>query len=137
MQPSDRYKCDPVFKNLVDMLQHYLGSNQGTFTPTELREAVLLATTLYENRVIRPLIFNPETNQMIEPVLSHPRQRMGEKLRIKKGWHNSGKVGSRVGPDVQLRGPGSMMWTPILWDGEEDPDFHKAPGLERANDFHV
>jgi len=26
--------------------------------------------------------------------------------------------------------PDGMKWTPVLWDGEEDPDWHKTAGLD-------
>jgi hypothetical protein len=50
------------------------------------------------------------------------------RLRIREGWHGAGKTGVRLGPDVYVR----QHWTPILWDDEEDPDWHKASGLEKV-----
>lgn len=38
---SDRYESDPQFKTLVDLIRCEL--EQSHFTPTELREAVMLA----------------------------------------------------------------------------------------------
>lgn len=55
---SDRYQTDSAFHALVDMLQAQL--HGGNYTPTELREAVMLAATLYENTHIRPLIFTKQ-----------------------------------------------------------------------------
>ncbi len=56
-RPEDRYTRDPVFRNLVDLLSHMLEENaMRTWTPTELREAVMLAACMYEMRHIRPLI---------------------------------------------------------------------------------
>lgn len=51
--PTMRYQRDPAFKQLVDMIQHMLHAAQ--FTPSELREAVMLAAINYEMlRVRRP-----------------------------------------------------------------------------------
>lgn len=53
MLPSERYKHDPVFRGLVNTLRSLLVRSD--FTPSELREAVLLAATMYETETIRPL----------------------------------------------------------------------------------
>ena len=42
LSPEDRYDQDPQFKALVDILGALI--RQARFTPTELREAVRLAT---------------------------------------------------------------------------------------------
>ena len=42
LSPEDRYDQDPQFKALVDILGALI--SQGRFTPTELSEAVKLAT---------------------------------------------------------------------------------------------
>ena len=135
MTPKERYEHDPVFHQLVDLFQHYLEENAcRQFTPTELREAVMLAATMYEYRHIRPIAIDPTTLKVIgmEPQISTiPRRPGNEKLRIKAKWHDAGKVGMRVGPDVQI---GGMIWTPILWDDENDPDFQKATSLERVKE---
>ena len=52
--------------------------------------------------------------------------RQGERVRIRAGWGGGGREGMRLGPDVYVR----QEWTPVLWDDEEDPDWHKAAGLE-------
>lgn len=39
----------------------------------------------------------------------------------------TGRRGQRLGPDVMI---GQQLWTPVLWDDEEDPEFHKASGIE-------
>lgn len=48
------------------------------------------------------------------------------RLRIKDGWGEAGREGIRLGPDIFCL----QNWTPVLWDGEEDPTFHKSDGLE-------
>jgi len=32
---------------------------------------------------------------------------------------------------------GGQAWTPVLWDGEEDPDWHKSVGLREDMDGHA
>jgi hypothetical protein len=49
-----------------------------------------------------------------------------DRLRIRAGWGDSGRQGTRIGPDVVLE----QSWTPIKWDDEDDPDWHKTTGLE-------
>lgn len=49
-------------------------------------------------------------------------------IRIKRSWEGVGRTGVTLGPSV--RDHCGMWWTPVLWDDEEDPDFHKASGLE-------
>lgn len=57
--PEERYTRDPVFRNLVDMLEVMLEQDGSrTWTPTELREAVILAACRYEYRRIRPIVVN-------------------------------------------------------------------------------
>jgi len=51
-----------------------------------------------------------------------------ERVKIKAGWGDAGQEGRRLGPDVFVE----QEWTPVLWDGQEDPDWHKASGLEPA-----
>lgn len=47
------------------------------------------------------------------------------RVTIKDGWDGEGRTGKRVGPDIFVR----QNWTPVLWDGEEDPSLHKSAGL--------
>lgn len=48
------------------------------------------------------------------------------KIRIKDGWEDAGRLGQTVGNDI-IQG---NKWTPIVWDGEDDPEFHKTRGLD-------
>ena len=58
---------------------------------------------------------------------------IGSRVQMKEGWISDldhdfpNRKGSVVGPTIDI----GQLWTPILWDGEEDPDFTKAAGLER------
>lgn len=49
--PRDRYHRDPSFKQLVDMLEHLVHKHQ--FSPSELREAAVLASINYEAVTLR------------------------------------------------------------------------------------
>lgn len=48
MTPMERYRNDPIFHRLVEVMVAEL--HNCTFTPTELREAVILATILLGER---------------------------------------------------------------------------------------
>jgi hypothetical protein len=47
------------------------------------------------------------------------------RVQIRDGWMHEGKQGTLLGPPVYAQ----QNWSPVLWDGEEDPDFHKTKGL--------
>lgn len=49
--PDARYRVDIKFRQLVDMMEAHMHSCD--FTPTEMREAALLAAINYERRRIR------------------------------------------------------------------------------------
>ena len=53
---TERYQSDPHFHHLVDLL--YVVVEKAEFTPTEIREAVMLAQTKYEELHIRHLILD-------------------------------------------------------------------------------
>lgn len=49
MSPRQRYLRDPMFATLVDTIRIHIENT--TYTPTELREAVMLASIMYyENK---------------------------------------------------------------------------------------
>jgi hypothetical protein len=48
MPAIERYQRDPEFNRLVDMMQAMI--HQAQFSPSELREAAVLAATMYEER---------------------------------------------------------------------------------------
>lgn len=58
MAIRDRYANDPHFHTLVDAMQAHILAGQ--FTPTEIREAALLAQIIYEETHIRPTFFTRE-----------------------------------------------------------------------------
>jgi hypothetical protein len=60
LSPEDRYLRDPWFHNLVDLIRvQLLGGGQ--FTPTEVREAAILACTMHEQRrPAMPIYIGPD-----------------------------------------------------------------------------
>jgi hypothetical protein len=55
----DRYQNDPLFRAIVDQLTATL--MDGQFTPTEMREAAMLAQLKYEDMMPpRPVVFTAE-----------------------------------------------------------------------------
>ena len=57
MKVMERYHEDPAFHSLVDTLTSIL--LEGRYTPTEVREAAMLAQLKYESMTPpRPVIFN-------------------------------------------------------------------------------
>ena len=59
LRSEDRYENDPVFRQLVDVIYHYLdvSSENGLIvTPTDLREAAMLAAFRSESWHIRPVL---------------------------------------------------------------------------------
>lgn len=53
---------------------------------------------------------------------------------IKDGWGSAGRQGKILGTPFNVNG---MEWTPILWDGDEDPDWYKADGLEILSEIKL
>ena len=51
MPPEQRYLQDVAFKQLVDMLEHFI--IKADYSPTELREAAMLAAIHYEYHTVR------------------------------------------------------------------------------------
>lgn len=60
-----KYKHDAPFRQAVDILRAFLGEYR--LTPSELREAVILATMMHESQVIRPLFISPYPGRLSEP----------------------------------------------------------------------
>lgn len=64
MTPKERYHTDPLFHRLTDLLYHEL--RQGYLTPTEIREAALLAQIRFEEEHPR---YIPSTNARKEEIM--------------------------------------------------------------------
>lgn len=56
-----------------------------------------------------------------------------KRRRIKEGWEGASKEGKVLGEQIVVNG---IMWAPILWDGEEDPDWQKSVSLEELLPFN-
>jgi len=53
MEPTEAYKYDNTFRNMVDIMRHELTAYN--ITPAELRQAAILAATMHDAENIRPL----------------------------------------------------------------------------------
>jgi len=62
--PRDRYLNDVYYKTLVDTMVSYI--DQCKFTPSEMREASILASIIYEERNINRIrIISPEIEEAL------------------------------------------------------------------------
>lgn len=115
---KDRYKSDPVFRQLVDTIENYLEVNDcRQFTPTEMREAVMYAAARYEYNHIRPIQH------------SSPVKGISKRVIIKNGWYRAGERGAIV--DVGTITIGGAKWSAVLMDnGGSLPEWHKTASLE-------
>ena len=55
MTSIEKYSTDIEFRHLVDMLRGQIEHSK--FTPSEIREAVMLAHIMYEEFTLRPKFF--------------------------------------------------------------------------------
>jgi len=55
--PEERYLRDTAFRTIVDMLEHLI--REAKYTPTELREACILAAIHYEMTKPRSYHYDP------------------------------------------------------------------------------
>lgn len=58
LSSHDRYLNDPIFRRIVDLL--YVSITDYDYTPTELREAAMMAAEKYEYLHVRPMMFGPK-----------------------------------------------------------------------------
>jgi len=65
---AEKYREDTNFRVLVDTMTSLLWG--GKYTPSELREASILAATRMEMIRIRPLIFDPNNYEIENGVLA-------------------------------------------------------------------
>ncbi len=65
---QQRYRSDPTFRALTDFIYAFMDKEGAgsKFTPTELREACMLAATMWECRNIRPFLA-AESDQKVYP----------------------------------------------------------------------
>lgn len=64
--PEYRYTHDRNFKNLVDLMHHFI--QKAEYTPSEVREAALLACIHYESYQVRRLYLDPNQFNMTERI---------------------------------------------------------------------
>lgn len=58
LDSRERYHYDAAFRTLVDVMVMHIHNLD--YTPTEMREAAMLAACIHEERTIRPRFFIPE-----------------------------------------------------------------------------
>lgn len=63
----------------------------------------------------------------IPPTYNYSSQYPSARVMIKTGVEGAGRKGWLVGSILEING---MRWAPVLWDGEEDPDWFKAGCLK-------
>lgn len=66
MTPTEQYKYDSKFRQIVDILRDELRRYE--FTPSELRQAVILAATMHAEQNIQPIIYMDEA-KLITPYM--------------------------------------------------------------------
>jgi hypothetical protein len=73
--PREKYMNDPEYHHLVCTLEQMI--EQARFTPSELREACVLASINYEMRHIREVKIDPELRDALRTldIWSHQRGR--------------------------------------------------------------
>lgn len=59
----DKYLNDPQFRSLVDMMENYIHNVH--FTPSEMREAAVMASINYEMRHIRNMTINAKVEESL------------------------------------------------------------------------
>jgi hypothetical protein len=62
--PKEKYMNDPAYNHLVKTIEHLIETAQ--FTPSELREACILASINYEMRHIRDMQIDPRVEGALQ-----------------------------------------------------------------------
>lgn len=85
LSPAERYRRDPHFATLVDTLQAHM-LDPAHYTPTELREAVMLAAIMFEDRRMR-MVFIDRGDQIASRVVDTERfERHRARTDIDLSW---------------------------------------------------
>lgn len=76
--PREKYQNDPQYNHLVNMLESLI--EQAHFTPSELREACILASINYEMRHVRDINIDPRVEDALKTLdfFVGGRKRKGE-----------------------------------------------------------
>jgi hypothetical protein len=62
---NQKYYNDPEFKTLVDVMENFIHQNK--YTPSEMREAALMASINYEmRRTDRIVYLDPKTEEALQ-----------------------------------------------------------------------
>lgn len=67
--PKERYENDNHFRALVDMMVNFI--QQADYTPSEMRQAAILASIIHEQITLRPIHLTeipPEVERSIQAV---------------------------------------------------------------------
>jgi hypothetical protein len=75
--PKDRYQRDNHFRALVDMMVDNI--HQCNYTPSEMRDAAILASIIHEETAIRKIVV-PDIPKAVEECLGALRKWEGEWL---------------------------------------------------------
>ena len=70
----DRYRSDSHFASMVNQLMYFI--QNGSFTPSELREALILAASEVEFRTVRTQILDLHNYDIEDTVLGSIREKM-------------------------------------------------------------
>jgi len=76
--PKEKYMNDPEYNYLVNTLEKMI--EQARFTPSELREAVILACINYEMRHVREMSIDPRVEDalmVLDNFVTMPHKRRG------------------------------------------------------------
>ncbi len=77
--PKERFQADPQFRMLVETMVSFIWNNQ--FTPSEIRDAAMLACIIYEERRAPEGIVYPEDVinwlNSIHPLYDNSRETSG------------------------------------------------------------
>ena len=61
--PAEKYAHDPQYRHLVDMMESVM--HRADFTPSEMREAAMLASINYEMKSVRRPLIIPEAERAL------------------------------------------------------------------------
>lgn len=113
LSPEDGNKTDNIFA--VGKVE---GHAEATFQNLKTIQEVFICRKCLQTKM-------PKAYKAI-----HEHPKTGEKnsvrVRIKEGWEDAGQKGTVLGTNLFVE----QLWTPVKWDDEEDPNFHKTIGLE-------
>ena len=73
--PQDKYRNDPAYRHLVDMIEAFVDTAE--FTPSELRQAVVLACIHYEMRRSQTRIYNPKVIEALDVLCDFSTGKIG------------------------------------------------------------